>query len=96
MKNRIYKLISSLLILAFIVSCMSIFAYADAPVVLSAIIVTKDANGAIVSTDIVNNIIDPLEATFVPVEKGQTAYLWYGGKLITGTSAIPVCAPISK
>ena len=29
MKNRIYKLISSLLILAFIVSCMSIFAYAD-------------------------------------------------------------------
>ena len=29
MKNRIYKLISSLLILAFIVSCMSVFAYAD-------------------------------------------------------------------
>ena len=73
-----------------------VIAYADAPVVLSAIIVTKDANGAIVSTELVNNIIDPLEATFVPIEKGQTAYLWYGGKLITGTSAIPVCAPISK
>lgn len=35
MKNRIYKLISSLLILAFIVSCMSIFAYADAPAATS-------------------------------------------------------------
>ena len=73
-----------------------VIAYADAPAVLSAIIVTKDENGAIVSTNLVNNIIDPLEATFVPIAKGQTAYLWYGGKLITGTSAIPVCAPISK
>ena len=35
MKKKIYKLISSLLILAFIVSCMSIFAYANTPAAAS-------------------------------------------------------------
>lgn len=73
-----------------------VIAYTDAPVVMTTIVVTKNDSGAVLSTKMNNVIVDPLEAVFVPVAKNQTVYFWYGGKLITGTSAIPVCAPISR
>ncbi len=71
--------------------------YTDAPASVGMIRVTKDASGAIASTKVENKVLDFMGGgQFVPVAPGETLYIWRGLQITTGTSAIPVCAPIVK
>ncbi len=71
--------------------------YTDAPVNVGMVRVTKDASGAITSTKVENKVLDFMGGGhFVPVAPGETLYLWKGLEITAGTTAIPVCAPISK
>ena len=70
--------------------------YTDAPVNLSLVRVTKDG-GAIKSTKTENVVLNFMDGgKFISVDPGETLYLWKGLDITAGTSAMPVCAPISK
>ncbi|MBQ2968743.1 MAG: hypothetical protein IJE10_11575 [Clostridia bacterium] len=70
--------------------------YTDAPVSLNLVRVTKDG-GAIKSTKTENVVLNFMDGgKFISVDPGETLYLWKGLEITAGTSAIPVCAPISK